>query len=201
MSKTLLYTFAEGQLGRCMLVVDEYSNNLVYVNSGNDNQLIQVVKNLIKRQSQNSKISYVLREDLDNELVELSVIIANLLDGKRTAPIKYEYLYGTDFQRKVWDELYKIPWGCTTTYHRLARQIGSPNSYRAVANACGANPLLMVIPCHRVLSSNGTLGGFKGGVQMKRQLLAAEKCFKSSERSNAVRFSPLGNGSEYPNIC
>ncbi|CEP64993.1 methylated-DNA--[protein]-cysteine S-methyltransferase LALA0_S16e00232g [Lachancea lanzarotensis] len=190
MSRTLLYTFAEGRLGRCILVVDEYRNNLVYVNSDKDNQLIQLVKRLIERQSHRSKVSYALCVDSDNKVAEFSVIIANLLDGKRIAPPKYEYLCGTDFQRKVWDELNKVPWGCTTTYHRLARQIGSPNSYRAVANACGANPLLMVIPCHRVLSSNGTLGGFKGGIQTKRQLLKAEKCLKSSEYFNPATRPP-----------
>lgn len=175
-------------MGRCILVVDEYSNNLVYVHSahsGNDHQLLKLVKKRIDSLSHRSKTSYVLCEDLDNKLAGYSVIITNLLDGKRAAPPKYGFLWGTDFQRKVWDELSTVPWGCTTTYHRLAKNIGSPNAYRAVANACGANPLLLVIPCHRVLASNGTIGGFGCGIQMKRELLAAEKCFFDNKKGNA----------------
>lgn len=87
---------------------------------------------------------------------------------------------GTDFQRQVWSELTKIPKGTVITYQELARRIGRPQAVRAVANAVGANPLLVTIPCHRVVRSDGTLGGYSGpgGVHAKRRLLKSEgvKC-------------------------
>ena len=83
---------------------------------------------------------------------------------------------GTDFQKMVWSEITKIPIGKTITYKELAMKIGKPKAYRAVANACAKNPSLIVIPCHRVIRSDGMLGGYsgKGGVQKKRQLLIKE---------------------------
>ena len=85
-------------------------------------------------------------------------------------------LIGTEFQVKVWREISKIPYGETRTYKELAIAIGKPNSSRAVANACGANPYAPHIPCHRVIRSDGTLGGYsaKGGADPKRSILKQE---------------------------
>lgn len=83
-------------------------------------------------------------------------------------------LIGTDFQKKVWRETMKIPYGDTITYAMLARRIHKPNSYRAVANALGANPLPIIVPCHRVIASDGSLGGYTGGVKIKEFLLGLE---------------------------
>ena len=82
----------------------------------------------------------------------------------------------TEFQKKVWAELKKIPRGQTRTYKEIAQRIGHPKAARAVANACGKNPSPIVIPCHRVIASNGSIGGYsaKGGVLEKRKLLSAE---------------------------
>lgn len=90
--------------------------------------------------------------------------------------INIEKLKGTDFQKKVWRELLKIPRGKTVTYKELAKKVGKPNAIRAVANAVGANPCAPFIPCHRVIRSNGSLGGYsgKGGVKTKRVLLIKE---------------------------
>ncbi len=83
---------------------------------------------------------------------------------------------GTYFQKKVWNELKKIPKGEVRTYKEIAAAIGKPNSTRAVANACGKNPKPIEIPCHRVIRSDGSLGGYsgKGGVSTKRKLLKRE---------------------------
>ncbi|GBR76021.1 6-O-methylguanine DNA methyltransferase [Candidatus Termititenax persephonae] len=83
---------------------------------------------------------------------------------------------GTDFQVRVWQELRKIPKGQVITYAGLARRAGRPHSARAAANACGANPLPVIIPCHRVIRSDGGLGGYSGvgGVVRKRTLLRKE---------------------------
>ena len=85
-------------------------------------------------------------------------------------------LIGTPFQIKVWKEIAKIPKGKTKTYKEIAIKIGHPNSARAVANACGRNPYPLIIPCHRVIRSDGSLGGYsgKGGVKTKRFLLKKE---------------------------
>lgn len=84
--------------------------------------------------------------------------------------------HGTPFQQSVWREILKIPRGTVVTYKTLASQIGNPKAVRAVANAVGANPLVVTIPCHRVIRADGTLGGYsgRGGVATKRKLLASE---------------------------
>lgn len=81
---------------------------------------------------------------------------------------------GTAFQERVWAALRRIPLGSTATYSEIARQIGAPKSFRAVAQACGANPLAVAIPCHRVVRSDGDLSGYRWGVERKRQLLERE---------------------------
>ena len=82
---------------------------------------------------------------------------------------------GTSFQQKVWDELLKIPYGETISYGQLARRIGDPNASRAVGLANGSNPIPIIIPCHRVIGSNGKLTGYGGGLPIKEKLLALEK--------------------------
>jgi methylated-DNA-[protein]-cysteine S-methyltransferase len=83
-------------------------------------------------------------------------------------------LDGTDFQRRVWLTLAEIPYGETVSYAQMAMMVGRPNAYRAVGQANGANPIPIVLPCHRVLASGGGLGGYGGGLPMKRQLLEME---------------------------
>lgn len=81
---------------------------------------------------------------------------------------------GTEFQRRVWRALTEIPYGTTIAYGELARRIGQPGASRAVGLANGANPLPIVVPCHRVIGANGSLTGFGGGLPIKRKLLALE---------------------------
>lgn len=90
---------------------------------------------------------------------------------------------GTTFQRRVWDELRQIPYGETRTYGQIAASIGSPKAVRAVGAANGRNPIPIVVPCHRVIGSNGKLVGFGGGLGMKRMLLGIEKDLESSTRN------------------
>jgi len=81
---------------------------------------------------------------------------------------------GTDFQRAVWDALRAIPYGETRSYAELARAVGRPRAVRAVGAANGANPLALVVPCHRVVNTGGHLGGYGGGLDLKARLLAME---------------------------
>ncbi len=89
-------------------------------------------------------------------------------------------LHGTPFQKQVWQGLTTIPAGRTLSYKELAERIGRPGSIRAVANACGANPVAVIVPCHRVIRSDGTLGGYRGGIERKEKLLALEQTIHSS---------------------
>lgn len=83
-------------------------------------------------------------------------------------------LKGTKFQKRVWKELAKIPYGVTISYGELARRIGNPKASRAVGMANGKNPIPIIIPCHRVIGKNGTLTGFGGGLDVKQALLDLE---------------------------
>jgi AraC family transcriptional regulator of adaptative response/methylated-DNA-[protein]-cysteine methyltransferase len=82
---------------------------------------------------------------------------------------------GTVFQRRVWDELRRIPRGETRTYSEIARAVGAPDAVRAVGSACGANPVALVIPCHRAVRTDGGLGGYAWGLARKKKLLTLEK--------------------------
>lgn len=94
--------------------------------------------------------------------------------GRNSFTISHE-LIGTDFQTKVWNALCKIPYGETWTYSDIANAIQRPSAVRAVGTAIGANPVLLTVPCHRVIGKNGKLTGFRGGLDMKEQLLKIEK--------------------------
>ena len=99
--------------------------------------------------------------------------------GKRT---KFELNIspkGTEFQKKVWKKLLKIPYGKTMSYQEIAEAIGNPNVQRAVGSACNKNPILLIIPCHRVLSKTGKLTGFACGLKKKEVLLDLETTIKS----------------------
>ncbi|MGD8321246.1 MAG: methylated-DNA--[protein]-cysteine S-methyltransferase [Gemmatimonadota bacterium] len=91
----------------------------------------------------------------------------------------------TAFQRQVYDELMKIPHGRLTTYGELAEKVGRPDGARAVGQAVGANPVPIVIPCHRVVAADGRLGGFSGGLPVKVALLALENVQADGPSENA----------------
>lgn len=97
------------------------------------------------------------------------------LAGESTSFSSSMDLYGTSFQQSVWQALLQIPYGSTHSYSELAEQIGRPDAVRAVSTAIGANPVLIAIPCHRVIGKNGSLTGFRGGIPMKQALLRLEQ--------------------------
>ena len=85
---------------------------------------------------------------------------------------------GTDFQERVWNELLTIPYGKTSSYLELSKQLGDVKAIRAVANANGKNPLWIIVPCHRVIGSDGSLTGYAGGLHRKKWLLEHESPYK-----------------------
>jgi len=102
--------------------------------------------------------------------VQTRLLGGGMLDA---TPLTF-HLKGTDFQLRVWQELVKVPWGETTTYASLAERIGQPTASRAVGNAVGDNPIFCLIPCHRVIRSDGSLGNYRWGSEMKQLLLESE---------------------------
>ena len=101
--------------------------------------------------------------------------ISEYCKGRRTIFDLPLSVNGTIFQQQVWDIIRHIPYGQTMSYGEIARQLGSTGKARAVGGAANANPLPLVIPCHRVIGSNGTLTGFAGGIEFKERLLNLEK--------------------------
>ncbi|MEM2127924.1 MAG: methylated-DNA--[protein]-cysteine S-methyltransferase [Candidatus Bathyarchaeia archaeon] len=96
-------------------------------------------------------------------------------------------LRGTEFQRDVWRAIYKIPYGRLSSYGRIAEEIGRPRAVRAVGNAVGANPLPIVIPCHRIIRADGGLGGYGGGIDLKLYLLSIEGIIEMSHGWSKIR--------------
>lgn len=130
---------------------------------------ITTIEKLLKSYSakiifENNKIIQLTKSQLDKyfnkELKNFSI------------PLK---LTGTEFQKQVWQELCKIPYGKTISYLEESKNIGKPTAFRAVANANGKNLFSIIIPCHRVIASNGKLGGYTGGLDKKKYLLKLEK--------------------------
>ena len=109
------------------------------------------------------------------EMKDLKGKILAFIDGETTLGKLPLDIRGTVFQRRVWDELRRIPRGETRTYSEIARAIGAPDAVRAVGSACGANPVALVVPCHRAVRTDGGLGGYAWGLARKKRLLALEK--------------------------
>lgn len=117
--------------------------------------------------------------DVDNEHSALSDLtfdqIREYLEGhRRTFDFPYE-LHGTEFQKKVWNALCQIPYGETRTYKEIASVVGNPKASRAVGMANNKNPLMVVVPCHRIVGTDGNLIGYAGGLDMKKALLELEQ--------------------------
>jgi methylated-DNA-[protein]-cysteine S-methyltransferase len=114
-------------------------------------------------------------------LIEAEKQLLEYLGGKRkTFNLPYHFT-GTDFQKKVWKNLEKIPFGKTWSYQDLAKQVGNAGAVRAVGNANGKNPICIFIPCHRVIRASGELGGYSGGIAKKVFLLKLESGARTSD--------------------
>lgn len=111
----------------------------------------------------------------DDALAAVRTQVEEYCDGKRQAfDLVTHAGSGSDFERAVWAAMLEIPFGETTTYGAIARKLGDPGAARAVGLACNANPIPLVVPCHRVIGANGALVGFGGGLPLKRALLDFE---------------------------
>ncbi len=113
-------------------------------------------------------------EQNDETLTEAKKQIDEYLSGNRKVFDIPLLTIGTNFQKSVWNALMTIPYGSTSTYSQLAEDIDNPKAVRAVVSANGANAIALAIPCHRIIESNGNLGGYGGGLAVKKRLLELE---------------------------
>jgi methylated-DNA-[protein]-cysteine S-methyltransferase len=120
------------------------------------------------------KITDIIPECLQDCVYQLN----EYFEGKRTHFDLQLNPEGTDFQKSVWDALRTIPYGKTISYLNLSKQLGDVKAIRAIANANGKNPLWIVVPCHRVIGSDGSLTGYAGGLYRKQWLLEHESPYK-----------------------
>jgi len=111
----------------------------------------------------------------EKKSVEIENRILNYLSGKeKEIKIGTLFLFGTDFEKKVWNTAVSIPYGKTLSYKELAEKTGVPLAWRAVGTALGHNPVMLVVPCHRIIKGNGSVGNFGGGEKVKEFLLDLE---------------------------
>jgi AraC family transcriptional regulator of adaptative response/methylated-DNA-[protein]-cysteine methyltransferase len=115
-----------------------------------------------------------IARDEANLRAQVNALLSHLA-GQEPHPELPLDVQGTAFQKRVWEELRRIPYGQTASYSEVARRIGQPTATRAVARACATNPTALVTPCHRVVRENGEMGGYRWGIERKRQLLEQEK--------------------------
>ena len=113
-------------------------------------------------------------EQEDETLIKTKQQLDEYLSGERKEFDIPIITVGTDFQLSVWEALMKVPYGTTSTYLQLAKDINNPKAVRAVANANGANAIGLIIPCHRIIGTNGELVGYGGGLAVKKRLLKLE---------------------------
>ncbi len=116
----------------------------------------------------------VSKEPLNSLLTEAKKQLDEYFSSKRKTFNLPVVLSGTPFQYQVWEAVNKIPFGQTTSYSKLSQEIGNPAAIRAVGAAIGANPILVIIPCHRIIGTNGQLTGYAGGLDRKERLLELE---------------------------
>jgi methylated-DNA-[protein]-cysteine S-methyltransferase len=132
------------------------------------------MRNTVDRRVQQSLNANFVEQTSD--VIEMAKVQLNAyFTGKRQAFDIPLIIAGSDFQKTVWRALQSIDYGSTISYKQLAAAINNPDAVRAVGTANGANALAIIIPCHRVIASDGTLGGYGGGLSLKRRLLSLEE--------------------------
>lgn len=120
-----------------------------------------------------------LEENLNEAIIQCKRELEEYFNGDRKIfDVKLKYTLGTEFQQKVWDALKDIPYGEVVSYKYIANKIGNEKAVRAVGGANNKNPIAIIVPCHRVVGSNGKLVGYAGGLDVKEHLLMLEEKFK-----------------------
>jgi AraC family transcriptional regulator of adaptative response/methylated-DNA-[protein]-cysteine methyltransferase len=159
------FTTTRCRLGRLLLAGTERGLRAVYLGDSDAQLEAELTRTF--------PAAAVRREDA--ELSAWGNALVNYLDGQQSILNLPLDVQATAFQWRVWQELRAIPYGSTRSYRDIARALGRPNAVRAVARACATNPVSLVIPCHRVVRTDGSLGGYRWGLERKQALLAQEK--------------------------
>jgi methylated-DNA-[protein]-cysteine S-methyltransferase len=168
MSNTLYYTIFKTKLGWVGILATKAGLQAVTLPQNTQKQVF----NSLGEQAKRAVLSKELFCDFEQRLKDY-------YSGKKHAfSVKLDFSNASAFQKLVWQAARLIPYGETRSYGWIARQIGKPKAARAVGQALGKNPLLIVVPCHRVIAGDGTLGGFGGGLAMKKTLMELEKAEK-----------------------
>ncbi len=149
------------------IIVAATSNDLCYVGSQN------MPKDELADWAKTHFPGYTLIEDGEKLKPYASELIEYFQGQRNNFTIPFDF-HGTTFQLDVWKALSEIPYGQTKSYSEIANQIQKPRAVRAVGSAIGANPILITVPCHRVIGKNGALTGYRGGMEMKTKLLKLE---------------------------
>ncbi len=164
--KTLKSSEINTPFGKILAISDE--DRLYLLQFTEDKELKSKIQKLCKTTQ-----SDIVTESSE-PLRSISEELKEYFDGSSNQFKTPFHLLGTDFQKLCWMELTKIPFGQTLSYQQQATNINKPAAYRAVANANGANPLAIIVPCHRIIRNTGHLGGYSGGVHIKKHLLNLE---------------------------
>ena len=163
------YSIAKSTLGKVLVAATNLGVSAVYLGEA-ETKLVQELKDEYPRAE-----LFPADDSFERWVKE----IVQRVEGK---PPRMELpldLQATAFQRRVWQELQRIPAGTTRTYSEVARALGNPKAIRAVARACATNPVSIVVPCHRVIREDGNLAGYRWGLSRKEQLLARESEVRS----------------------
>ena len=193
MTQTLQLEHVDTPTGRMLIATDEEQRLRVLDWEDHEDRM----RRLLRRQYRDD----VLLRDARRESAAVRALRA-YFGGELGALTEIETATGgTDFQRQVWAALRRIPVGHTVSYGSLAASIGRPDAVRAVGLANGANPIAIVVPCHRVIGADGSLTGFGGGIDRKRWLLAHERAGTASAVPRSSRQAPVSQRAPYTGIA
>lgn len=175
MSDTLELHYAIAPCDFGLLLAALHGKKLIYACLGDD-------KSAMRDELQHHFPKARLHDTAADKIPALKKLVDYLHAPKKVPDIPLE-LHGTEFQMKVWNALRPIPPGETRSYTDIARVIGEPSATRAVARACASNPIALLIPCHRILRSDGGITGYRWGVERKKAIIKHEKKFTESLKS------------------
>ncbi len=170
MLKVLFESIIDTPLGKMVAIADE---KILFLLEFDDYRHLDWE---IERLKKNTKAEVI--EGTSDPINSIRKELQLYFKGELTVFKTLMFCFGTVFQRSVWKELKKIPYGQTRSYADVAHALSKPTGYRAVAQANGSNQLAIVIPCHRVINANGEMGGYGGGLPRKEWLLKHEGCLK-----------------------
>jgi AraC family transcriptional regulator of adaptative response/methylated-DNA-[protein]-cysteine methyltransferase len=182
---TISFTVARSNLGA--LVVGTTERGVCWISIGPDDATVEA------RLREQFPAAASVRRD-DGALAPVVAEVLRRVEGEQPHAELPLDVRGTAFQLRVWQELQRIPRGETSTYGELAETIGLPGGARAVGSACGSNPVSVVVPCHRVVTAAGTLGGYAWGVDVKQRLLEREGARRPPESQPPANPRPAGSG-------